>query len=301
METTRELEEQFLIGGDVFAESNRQIANDSGFLGSLYSDTRVVQAGSWRQIRLTYVVGIAGLAKGGSFKIVFRSDSDWADFQTWDPSGENYLSAELVLRDSVSGDQPAQILAVRYDSTGDRKSILVTVVEGGLLLVTSFTCFWVTGVTVDGEPGADVCRGALSLENSGRLHGVSGYSELDPAPELVITAGPLGNLRLSRRRPLQPVRLCRSLEWRIGGGMSARALPSGLPSKFAIRTERLSYHLSSGAVSLGRFTGRVASHDPGRIPLACSLRGLRDRLRHFGTGHRGAGDCAEPIPFRNPF
>ncbi|HEY5954199.1 MAG TPA: hypothetical protein VIT18_07535, partial [Terrimicrobiaceae bacterium] len=171
--------------------------NDSGFLGSLYSDTRVVQAGSWRQIRLTYVVGIAGLAKGGSFKIVFRSDSDWADFQTWDPSGENYLSAEVVLRDSISEDRPAQILALRYDSTGDRKSILVTVVEGGL---TAGDIIHVRlGDRRYGGRGTRVQTFAeerFLWRTLVDCDGVSGYSELDPAPELVITAGPPGNLRI---------------------------------------------------------------------------------------------------------
>ena len=107
-------------------------------LGFLRSGTPVAEAGNWQEIRLTYTVGGVGLAEGGSLKIVFPCYSDWADFQTVDPAGENYVSAGLVSREGFSrgvGATP-QASAVRCDVNDNERppetTILVTILDRSL-------------------------------------------------------------------------------------------------------------------------------------------------------------------------
>ena len=68
----------------------------SRLLGSLHVDKAVLEAGSWQELYSSAIfVGSAGLAKHGTLRITFPRDSDWADFQTQDPSADNYLSVEF--------------------------------------------------------------------------------------------------------------------------------------------------------------------------------------------------------------
>jgi hypothetical protein len=102
----------------------------AGCWGRLHVDKAVIEAGSWQEIRLSYCVGSAGLAKHGNLRINFRSDSDWADFQTRDPTADNYLSVELASSEWLDSDAQTKALAVSYERRGETRSIVVTVVGG---------------------------------------------------------------------------------------------------------------------------------------------------------------------------
>ncbi|OHV14661.1 hypothetical protein BK022_24845 [Methylorubrum extorquens] len=56
------------------------------FLGSVACSHDRLVAGSWHEIVLTYEVGACGIADGATFKATFKFCSDWALFQTADPS-----------------------------------------------------------------------------------------------------------------------------------------------------------------------------------------------------------------------
>ncbi len=87
---------------------------------------------------LDYTVGGSGIADGASLKLTFRFYSDWALFQTSDPSGPNYISAELQFGPLLQGQLPAtaQALVVRFDQKGHerpfQKAVSIDVVDGYL-------------------------------------------------------------------------------------------------------------------------------------------------------------------------
>jgi hypothetical protein len=108
------------------------------FVGRVTSNVSRLETGSWNEIVLDYEVGAAGLADGGWFKATFKFYSDWALFQTSDPSAANYISAEYQSGKLVPGQSPAtvQSLSVRFDQKGHerpfQKAIIVDVVDGYL-------------------------------------------------------------------------------------------------------------------------------------------------------------------------
>lgn len=108
------------------------------FVGRVTSNVDRLEIGSWNEIVLDYEVGAAGLADGGWFKATFKFYSDWALFQTSDPSAANYISAEYQSGKLVPGQSPAtvQSLSVRFDQKGHerpfQKAIIVDVVDGYL-------------------------------------------------------------------------------------------------------------------------------------------------------------------------
>src|SRR5580698_2307769 len=63
------------------------------FLGAAGS-VAAIAAGSWQDIILDYEVGASGLADGAWIKATFKFYSDWALFQTTNPKGANYITAE---------------------------------------------------------------------------------------------------------------------------------------------------------------------------------------------------------------
>jgi hypothetical protein len=97
-----------------------------------------VEAGSWQEILLDYEVGAGGIADGATFKITFKFYSDWALFQTADPTAANYLSAEYQAGPLAEGQSPAtvQYLSVRFDQKGHerpfQKAVIVDIVDGYL-------------------------------------------------------------------------------------------------------------------------------------------------------------------------
>jgi hypothetical protein len=86
------------------------------FLGRLSLDRDRLIAGEWTELLLTYEVGGVGLADGAWTKLAFKFYSNWALFQTTDPTGANYVSAEYhaaptlpgqsVLIDALDRDRP---------------------------------------------------------------------------------------------------------------------------------------------------------------------------------------------------
>ncbi len=108
------------------------------FAGRLRCDTRQLEAGSWQELLLDYTVGGSGIADGAWLKLTFRFYSDWALFQTHDPAGANYVSAEVQSGPLLPGQSPAtvQALAVRFDQKGHerpfQKAVIIDLIDGYL-------------------------------------------------------------------------------------------------------------------------------------------------------------------------
>lgn len=108
------------------------------FLGRVTCNVEQLVAGSWQEIVLDYEVGAAGLADGAWIKATFKFYSDWALFQTADPTAANYVSAEYQAGPLLPGQSPAtvQSLKVRFDQKGHerpfQKAVIVDVVDGYL-------------------------------------------------------------------------------------------------------------------------------------------------------------------------
>lgn len=108
------------------------------FLGKLTANRREVVAGEWTELVLTYEVGGAGLADGAWLKLAFKFYSDWALFQTSDPTAANYISAEYHAGELLPGQSSAtvQSLKVRFDQKGHerpfQKTVIVDIVDGYL-------------------------------------------------------------------------------------------------------------------------------------------------------------------------
>ena len=108
------------------------------FAGRLDCSASAVEAGSWQEIVLDYEVGSSGVADGATFKATFKFYSDWALFQTVDPAGANYVSAEYHAGPLAPGQSPASVqhLAVRFDQKGHerpyQKAVIVDVIDGYL-------------------------------------------------------------------------------------------------------------------------------------------------------------------------
>ncbi|KAL4912086.1 hypothetical protein BDW62DRAFT_216613 [Aspergillus aurantiobrunneus] len=93
------------------------------FVGRVESDVTSVVAGQWTEIILDYEVGASGLADGAWIKGTFKFYSDWALFQTSDPTKDNYVSAEYVPNKLFPGQTPAtvQSLGIRFDQKGHER------------------------------------------------------------------------------------------------------------------------------------------------------------------------------------
>ncbi len=108
------------------------------FLGSVTCNVDRLIAGEWTEIILDYTVGASGIADGAWIKATFKFYSDWALFQTADPAGANYVSAEYHAGPCAEGQSPAtvQSLKVRFDQKGHerpfQKAIIVDTVDGYL-------------------------------------------------------------------------------------------------------------------------------------------------------------------------
>ena len=108
------------------------------FVGKVTCNVERLVAGQWAEIVLDYEVGASGVADGAWFKATFKFYSDWALFQTVDPSGANYVSAEYHAGALRPGQSPASVqsLKVRFDQKGHerpfQKSVIVDTVDGYL-------------------------------------------------------------------------------------------------------------------------------------------------------------------------
>ena len=108
------------------------------FLGSFTCSRRELVAGETTELQLVYTVGGVGLADGAWLKLAFKFYSDWALFQTGDPSAANYVSAEYHAGDLAPGQSPATVqhLKVRFDQKGHerpfQKAVIIDIVDGYL-------------------------------------------------------------------------------------------------------------------------------------------------------------------------
>ena len=111
---------------------------DMPFLGKVSCNVESIEAGSWQEIIIDYELGASGMADGSWFKATFRFYSDWALFQTTDPAGANYVSAEYHAGGLVPGQSPAtvQYLKVRFDQKGHerpfQKAVIIDTFDGYL-------------------------------------------------------------------------------------------------------------------------------------------------------------------------
>ncbi|MHB8454061.1 MAG: CehA/McbA family metallohydrolase domain-containing protein [Acidiferrobacterales bacterium] len=109
---------------------------DMPFLGKVSCNVERIAAGSWQEIVIDYELGASGMADGSWFKATFRFYSDWALFQTTDPKGANYISAEYHAAPTLPGQSPAtvQSLKVRFDQKGHerpfQKAVIVDTFDG---------------------------------------------------------------------------------------------------------------------------------------------------------------------------
>jgi hypothetical protein len=108
------------------------------FIGKVTCNVDRLVAGSWNEIVIDYEIGASGVADGAWFKATFKFYSDWALFQTADPRGANYVSAEYQAGPLLAGQSPASVqsLKVRFDQKGHerpfQKAIIVDTVDGYL-------------------------------------------------------------------------------------------------------------------------------------------------------------------------
>lgn len=108
------------------------------FLGNVSCNVSSIAAGSWQEIILDYELGASGMADGSWFKATFRFYSDWALFQTSDPAGANYISAEYQAAPTLPGQSPATVqkLSVRFDQKGHerpfQKAVIIDTFDGYL-------------------------------------------------------------------------------------------------------------------------------------------------------------------------
>ncbi len=108
------------------------------FLGSVTCDRRQLAAGETTELQLVYTVGGSGLADGAWLKLAFKFYSDWALFQTSDPHGANFVSAEYHAGELAPGQSAATVqhLKVRFDQKGHerpfQKAVIVDIVDGYL-------------------------------------------------------------------------------------------------------------------------------------------------------------------------
>ncbi len=126
------------LGDYVAPKELYQKTKQMPFLGSVNCTTTELVAGEWTEIVLDYEVGASGIADGAWIKATFKFYSDWALFQTTDPAGANYVSAEYQAGPCCEGQQPAtvQSLKVRFDQKGHerpfQKAVIVDTVDGYL-------------------------------------------------------------------------------------------------------------------------------------------------------------------------
>ena len=149
------------IGPYVSPEGYYELSKAMPFLGRVKCRTEQIEVGSWQEIVLDYEVGASGLADGAWIKATFKFYSDWALFQTVDPQGANYVSAEYQAGPLLPGQEPAtvQALGCRFDQKGHerpfQKAIIVDVSTGISIRATTSSSGWAIAAQAVPAPG---CR-----------------------------------------------------------------------------------------------------------------------------------------------
>jgi len=127
-----------LLGDYISPKGLYEKTKDMPFLGKVTCNVDRLEAGTWTEILLDIEVGASGIADGAWVKATFKFYSDWGLFQTSDPKAANYISAEYQACETLPGQSPAtvQALKVRFDQKGHerpyQKAIIVDTVDGFL-------------------------------------------------------------------------------------------------------------------------------------------------------------------------
>ena len=143
------------------------------------------EARSLQTFRLVYTVGRYGIDDTGSIRVVFRFMGDWGAFQTNNPSGYNYVTA-----DASTGAR----LSLNYANTGHQrpwfKSLTVSLHGGYLSEGDTITI--VFGDTSQGSPGMKMqtfCEPGFEFKVLADVCAVGHYYPLPKTPHIAIVPG----------------------------------------------------------------------------------------------------------------
>ncbi len=240
--TNAELQER--LGSYTAPEGLYEKTKDMPFLGKVTCHTEKLVAGSWEEIVLDYEIGASGIADGAWIKATFKFYSDWALFQTTDPKGANYVSAEYQAGPLAEGQSPAtvQSLKVRFDQKGHerpyQKAVIVDTVDG--YLKPGDHIIIRLGDKRAGGPGTRV---QTFVEEGFRFRcyidplGTSRFADIPGDVVIDIVPGPPGRLEMvgSRlARTAEPVPLCIRVEdgwgnacWDLDDSVAVTAMLEG--------------------------------------------------------------------------
>ncbi|KAH8430518.1 uncharacterized protein LDX57_008180 [Aspergillus melleus] len=205
-------DERQQLAGDYFAPSGLyEYTKSLPFLGRVKSNISTLIAGEWTELLLDYEVGASGLADGAWIKATFKFYSDWALFQTSDPTKDNYVSAQYVPNELVSGQTPATVgsLGIRFDQKGHerpfQKAVIVDIQDGYLnpgdriLIRLGDRRFGGTGTRVQTFIEKDF-RWRLYIDPVG----TSRFAPIQPDISWTIIAGPPHHIQSVSPRLVQP-------------------------------------------------------------------------------------------------
>ncbi|KAJ5908371.1 hypothetical protein N7495_001053 [Penicillium taxi] len=205
-------DERFQLAGSYFAPKGLyEYTKSLPFTGRVNSNVSSLVAGEWTEITLQYEVGASGLADGAWIKATFKFYSDWALFQTSDPSKDNYVSAEYIPNSLFPQQTPAtvQSLAIRFDQKGHerpfQKAVIVDVQDGYMnpgdrILIR----------LGDRRFGGRGTRAQTFIEKDFRWRfyidpvGTSRFAPIQPDLSWNIVAGPIHHIQTVSPRALQP-------------------------------------------------------------------------------------------------
>jgi hypothetical protein len=196
-----------LLGPHVAPQGLYDARRDMPFTGHVTCNRDRLVAGEWAEVVIVYEVGPSGVADGAWFKATFKFYSDWALFQTADPRGANYISAEYQAGALGAGQSPAtvQSLKVRFDQKGHerpyQKAVIVDTVDGYLQPGDKIVIR--LGDRRQGGPGTRV---QTFVEDNFRFRcyvdplGTSRFCAVAPDIAIDIVAGPPARLQLRGNR-----------------------------------------------------------------------------------------------------
>ncbi|MDX1811269.1 MAG: hypothetical protein R3240_04930 [Gammaproteobacteria bacterium] len=199
------------LGEYVAPEGLYEKTRDIPFLGRVSCNINKLVAGSWEEIIIDYEVGASGIADGAWLKATFKFYSDWALFQTSDPTAANYISAEYQAGPLAKGQTPAtvQSLKIRFDQKGHerpfQKAVIIDTIDGYLnpgdhIIIR-------LGDRRQGGPGTRV---QTFVESGFRFRcyvdplGTSRFAPIPGDISIDIVPGEPANLRISAPRITQP-------------------------------------------------------------------------------------------------
>ncbi len=254
------------------------------FVGKVSCSVDRLVAGSWNEIVLDYEIGASGVADGAWFKVTFKFYSDWALFQTVDPAGANYVSAEYQAGPLAKGQSPASVqsLKVRFDQKGHerpfQKAVIVDTVDGYLNAGDHIIIR--LGDRRSGGPGTRVqtfiedkfrFRCYVDPLGTSRFVAIPGDNVIDivaDAPSAMALVGP------RMVRPGTPIRLRVNAHDRWGNACAAGGKAEIVARRDGAEVYRREIALDEGGWASAAVSGLPA--EPGELAVTASLCGARD-------------------------